>query len=149
MVDEPSRELVVSLKDSSETYFKTFVETLSEYTEYGDDSADRGDDKLQGMFEVIPSKHHESNGGCEECESNQRGKVESEAALGICLNSVGCGSVCLTHALLKRVMVVMTFQEHGTKRRRQGQCIKRRQTDGDCHGKTELAVEHTGSARHE
>ena len=43
---------------------------------------------------------------------------------------------------LGAAICLVRFQEHRTQSRRQGQCVQCRQSDGDCHCQTKLAIEH-------
>ncbi len=101
------------------------------------------------MSYVIPAEHHEGDRGGQECEGDQRGKIECEATLGLTYDSLGGRSVGFAHALLERRVVAVGFQEHGAESRRQRQGVERRDTDGDSHRQTELTVEHARGAGHE
>ncbi len=149
MVDEERCELVVCLEDSAEAYLESLVETLSEDSEDSDYGACARYDELDGVFEAVPSEHHERDGGGEERECHQRGEVEGETTLHVACHCLGCRTVGVTHAFAYRVVVVMTLEEHGAERGREGKGVERGDTDGDRHCETELAVEHTCGAAHE
>ena len=51
--------------------------------------------------------------------------------------------LCLAETLGERTVVVVSFEEHGAKGRREREGVDSRETYGDGDGETELAVEHT------
>ena len=116
LINQP-KDLVVIFHDTAETDLEAFVEALAEDAEHCHHGTYRGDGQLHRMSYAIPAEHHEGDRGGQECEGDQRGKIECEATLGLTYDSLGGRSVGFAHALLERRVVAVGFQEHGAESR--------------------------------
>ncbi len=92
---------MVYFKQTAVAEFETGLETVAEDAHYGYDSTCRGYDKFPDDIELIPSEHHESDGGCEEEECHQRRQVEFPCR-GIALfHRIGGFGISRAHTLFK------------------------------------------------
>ena len=142
---EQAGEFVVDFQHAAVANLEGLLEAFAEHAYQGQYGHCAGYDAFPYHCEVVPAEYHKYYCGADEQEGYYR--VDAEEALGALGHHFAACRVGLFHAFAKRFVVWL--EEYGTEGGREGKGVYGRETDGDCHGKTELLIKYARGTRHE